>query len=230
MKKIGFIVFIFALALGVIIAGAFSFGKFSVDQFSFSRSVKGSGDLKTEKRHVSDFKSIDVGGVFRVEVTIQENFDVQVEADENLLQYIRTEVDGETLEISSEKRFSSANPIIVRIGAPDLSGIEASGASKVELVNLNNRSFELDLSGAAGVTVKGITNDLVIEQSGASRLYAEELKAENARVESSGASKSEIFVSNRLDANISGASNVKYSGSPKDLSKHVSGAASIREK
>ena len=57
--------------------------------------------MQTEKREVSEFKAIDVSGVFKVEITAQKDFDVKVEADDNLLQYIKTEVDGETFEISN---------------------------------------------------------------------------------------------------------------------------------
>ncbi len=230
MKKLGIIAFIGALILGVIFAGVFSFGKFSVNLFSFSQGIKGSGNLKTEKREVSDFRAVDVGGVFKVEITAQTDFDVQIEADDNLLQYIKTETDGETLEISTEKRISTGNPIIVKIGAPNIEKIEASGASSITLGNLNNDSLNVDLSGASNVKVEGITKDLLVDLSGASKLDAENLHSENAKVEASGASKADIFASYKLEADLSGASKVLYSGSPKDLFKKTSGASCVRER
>lgn len=230
MKKFGIIVFIFALALGIVISGAFSFGNYSFKMFSFTRGVKGSGDVKSEKRDLSEFKGIKVGGVFQVEFTVQDNFNVQVEADDNLLEYIKTEVDGDTLEISTSNRLSSRNPIIVKIGAPDIEDIAASGAAKISVVNLNNDSLKIDLSGATNVTVAGMTKDLKIDLSGACGIDAAELKAENVSVDASGASSADVFVSNRLEADLSGASTVTYSGSPKDLSKKVSGASSVQEK
>lgn len=230
MKKIGIIVFIFALIFGAVFANVFSFGKISFTGFSFSRGIKGSGNLQTEKREVSNFKAVDVGGIFKVEITVQKDFDVQIEADDNLLQYIETEIDGETLEISTSKRISTKNPIIVKIGAPDIENLEVSGASSVVLGNLNNDSFEVDLSGASNVKVEGTTKNLVIDLSGASRVNAENLQAENVSVNASGASKADVFASNKLEADLSGASKVAYSGSPKDLIKKTSGASKISEK
>lgn len=230
MKKLGIIAFICALILGAVFANVFSFGKVSFNGFSFSRGIKGSGNLQTEKREVSDFKAVEVGGVFKVEITAQKDFDVQIEADDNLLQYIETEINGETLEISTSKRISTRNPIIVKIGAPDIENMEVSGASSVVLGNLNNDSLRIDLSGASNVKVEGITKNLTIDLSGASRINAENLQAENVSVDASGASKADVFASNKLKADLSGASKVAYSGSPKDLIKKTSGASKISEK
>lgn len=230
MKKLGIIVFISALVIGAIVANSLSFGKFSFIEFRLAGGVKGSGNLKNEKREVSEFKAVKVGGVFKVEITAQKDFDVQIEADDNLLQYINTEIDGETLELSTSKKISSRNPIIVRIGAPDIENLEVSGASSVFVNNLNNDSLKVDLSGASNVKTEGVTKNLKIELSGASRFDAEKLQAENVSVEASGASKADVFASMKLDADLSGASKVTYSGNPKDLVKNASGASKISEK
>lgn len=212
MKKIGIIAFICALILGSVFANVFSFGKISFNNFSFCRGIKGSGNLQTEKREVTNFKAVEVGGVFKVEITAQEDFAVEIEADDNLLEYITTEVKGETLKISTSKRISMRNPIIVKIGAPDIERLDASGASSIVLRNLNNDSFKIDLSGASQVNAEGTTKNLTVDLSGASRLSAENLQSENVSIEASGASK------------------VVYSGSPQDLIKKISGAGKLREK
>lgn len=233
MKKIGLIVFIFALAIGATLASISSFGKFSGKIFSFNvnrSGEKGSDNVKTESREVSGFTTIDVSGAFEVEITAQKEFSLEVEADDNLLPLIRTEVDGDTLVIKSEKSFKSNNPLKVRISAPDISGLELSGASKVNLVNLNNDSLSLDSSGASKIKIEGTTGNFDIEMSGASRLDSENLKAENVFVESSGASNLNVFVTNVLKANLSGATNVTYSGNPKSIDKKTSGASSVKGK
>ncbi len=229
MKKIGIIVFIFALAVGIIVSGVFSFGNYSFKMFSFSRGLKGSGDLKTEKRDLSDFTGVKVSGVFQVEITVQDNFEVQIQADDNLLEYIETEVDGDTLEISTNKRISSKNPLIVKIGAPNIDDIDASGAAKISISNVSNDKLKIDLSGATTVTAAGMTKNLELDLSGASNVEAGNLKAENVSVEASGASSADVFASNKLEADLSGASIVAYSGSPKDFIKKVSGASRIKE-
>lgn len=233
MKKIGIIIFIVALILGVTFANFFSWGKASAKFFSFSVNfggVKGSGNVQTEKRSAADFNAIEVGGIFEVEVVAQKEFSVEVEADDNLLQYIRTEVKGNTLEISTEKSLSPKGPIRIRINAPNIENLDISGVSKVSLTNVKNDSLKVEASGASKIKVDGETGNLQVELSGASRLDAENLKSENADVDGSGASNASVNVSGDLKAHLSGASKVTYTGNPKNLEKSTSGASSVKGK
>src|SRR5688572_29666659 len=112
MKKIGLIVFIAALTIGSILAANFSFGSFQIIKFG---KVKGSGTVKSETRDVAGFKAIKVRGAVNVEVSVQKDFSVSVEADDNLLENIKTEINGETLEIYSEGKISTRSKINVKI-------------------------------------------------------------------------------------------------------------------
>src|SRR5688500_11791085 len=233
MKKIGIIVFIVALAIGVTIASVFSFGKAAGNLFSFKigfGGVKGSGNVQTDKRTVDNFKAVEVGGVFIVEITAQRDFSVEVEADDNLLPLIKTESDGETLKIETEKRFSTRSPIKLRISVPDVENLHISGASKVSVMNLNNDSFSVDSSGASKITIEGATKTFTVDMSGASKLDAENFKSENVSVDASGASCATVSVSSDLKVDLSGASKVVYYGSPSNLEKRTSGASSVTGK
>ena len=233
MKKIGLIVFILALLLGVALAGITSFGKVSDKIFSFHVNwggEKGSGNVKTEKREVAGFKSVDVSGAYEVEITAQKDFSLEIEGDDNLLPLIKTEVNDGNLVIKSEKGFNTKNPLKIRISAPDLSSLSLSGASKVDLANLSNEAFLLDSSGASKIRIDGTTREFTVEMSGASKLDAENLKAENVSVDSSGASKMTVFVSNRLKADLSGATKLVYAGNPVSVDKTTSGASSVKGK
>lgn len=233
MKKIGILVFIGALVIGSILASFSSFGKFTGKLFSFSANwggEKGSGNVKTENREVSGFKAIDVSGAFEVEITAQKDFSLEVEVDDNLLPLIKTEVEGGKLVIKSEKSFKTSNPLKIRISAPDINSLELSGASKVNIVNVSNDALSLDSSGASKIRIEGTTKNFNVEMSGASKLDAENLKAENVSVDSSGASNATVFVTNVLKADLSGATNVTYTGSPKSVEKKTSGASSVKEK
>lgn len=232
MKKVGLIIFIIALTIGLIFANMFSFGKTTARFFNFSinKGVTGSGSVASEKRDVADFQGVEVGGVFQVEIIAQKDFSVEIEADDNLLALIKTEVSGGVLKLETEKRITSKNPIRVRISAPNIENLEVSGASKVSLADLSNERLQIDSSGASKITVAGETLSLTIDVSGASKVDAENLKTENAFIDASGASKVSVFAVNELKTDASGASCIVYSGSPKNLTKKTSGASSIKEK
>ena len=232
MKKIGIIIFIVAILAGVVFANLFSFGGASgqLFNFSFKTGIKGSGVAASEAREANDFTGVDVGGVFQVEITAGKDFSVAVDADDNLLQYIKTEVNGGVLHIETTERINSTTPIRVRIAAPDIESIGASGASKVSLLGLNNSSLEIDTSGASKVKIAGETNDVTVQVSGASSVDAESLKAKTASVDASGASSVNLFVTERLISEASGASKVSFGGNPASVEKKTSGASRIQQR
>ena len=232
MKKIGIIIFIFALIAGVVIANLLSIETSFIKSpisFSFGK-VQGSGNVITEKREVSNFKNVDVSGIFKVEIVAQKDFSLEIEADDNLLELITTEVDGETLKIERTKKFASNNSITLRISAPNIENLDVSGVSKTNLTNLNNESLTIDSSGASKIKVEGTTKRLVIDASGASKIDANNLTSTNVTVDGSGASNAYVNVSEKLNADLSGASNVSYTGNPAEINKKTSGASNIYQK
>ncbi len=229
MKKLGILIFIIALFIGVSLAGIFSFGKITGKIFNFSACFgeKGSGNVQSEKRNVSDFKAVDVSGAFVVEITAQKDYSVEVEADDNLLQFIKTESNGETLKIETEGRISTSNTMKIRISAPDIENLHISGASKISIVNLDNSSLNIDSSGASKISCEGKTIDLTVDMSGASKFDGEKLSAEKVSVDASGASRASVSVKTDLRADLSGASKVVYYGNPTNIEKKTSGASSV---
>lgn len=232
MKKVGLLIFIVAIVIGIAVANVFSWGKVEGKVFNFSlnfKGEKGSGNIITQNRDVRDFSSIEVGGVFQVEITAQKEFSVQIEGDDNLLPLVETTVENGRLEISTTKRIKASKPIIVRISAPNIEELQASGASKVKIADLKNSALRVDMSGASKADLSGETSELTIDVSGASNVEAEGLNAVTASIEASGASKVAVAVSQDLKSEASGASKITYVGSP-TVSKSTSGASKIVQK
>ncbi|MFN2500395.1 MAG: head GIN domain-containing protein [Pyrinomonadaceae bacterium] len=233
MKKIGIFIFVMALALGLVLSNLFSFGKFSGKIFNFSShfgKIEGSGVTASEDRDLTGFRSVKASGAFEIEIAAQKEFVAEVQADDNLLPMIRTEVRGGTLHLSTEGKLSTRNPIRLRISAPDIESLDISGAANVTLNDLKNSVLEIDSSGASKLAINGETVKLVIDVGGATKLDAENLRAKNASVDASGASGVSVNVSGHLKADASGASKIVYSGSPAQVEKKSSGASSVSQK
>lgn len=225
MKKISSIVFAAALFTGVIIAGGCGFGGINVGS-----GVKGSGTLKSERRDVSGFSKIDAGGAVNLEITTQKDFSVSVEADDNLLGHIKTEVSGGTLKISTDAKISSEKGVKFKVSMPELKDLDLSGASTAVISNVKTDSVKLGASGASKIKIDGEVKNLNVDASGASKIDAENLTAENAEVGASGASSATVSAANELKADSSGASSIYYTGEPKNLVQNASGASSIKKK
>lgn len=233
MKKIGILIFAAALVIGLVVANMFSFGKSSGQFFNFSfnfKGIKGSGQTASEVRDVTGFKGIDVGGVFLVEVTAQKEFSVEVEADDNLLQHIRTEVRNGVLHIETERKISPSTKMRVRINAPDINDLDISGVANVTVADIKNSSLNIDSSGASKIKVTGETSKLTVDVSGATKIDAENLSTVDATVDASGASVVTVNVSGELKGDTSGASKVLYVGTPSNVQKNTSGAGRVAPK
>lgn len=197
----------------------------------FGGGVAGSGVRKTEKRVVSDFKKIEVGGGFEVEVVAQQKEQtLELEGDDNILPLIETEVRNGTLYVESKKSFNTKKAIHLKISAADVQAMGISGACKTSVKNIKADRFELDVSGASNVTVQGEAASLKIDSSGASEIDTEKLTARSVNVSTSGAGTTRVFASEEISADASGASKIIYSGDPKVVNKKDSGASSVTKK
>lgn len=232
MKKFGILIFGVALVIGLVVANIFSFGrvgnlvKFSMD---FGR-VHGSGNVIKETREVASFTGIDVGSVFEVTVVAQSDQGIEIEADDNLMPLIQTEVRGGRLHIESDKRFKSATPVRVRISAQNIDQLEVSGAANVSVSNLKNEAISIESSGGSKVTVSGETVDLKVETSGGAKVLTGDLVTTNADIDGSGGSLTEVNVTGELRSKISGGSHVKYAGTPVNIITKKSGGARVSQK
>ena len=191
--------------------------------------VHGSGVRKTEKRDLPAFNSLDTSGAFEVEVNCQKPATFEIEADDNILPLIQTEVKNGVLHVTTTKSYSSRGGIILRITVPDLASVKSTGAGKFHVSDVKNDSFEVQSTGAAQVVVSGQTKSAKIGSTGAGKIDAHNLRAKNAEVSVTGAASVEVDAADELDVTVSGAGRVTYSGNPK-LNKHVSGAGQVIKK
>jgi hypothetical protein len=187
---------------------------------------KGSGNIKEEFRDISDFSEIEVSGAFLVKIKVGESTSLKIITDDNLFKYIKTTVKGNKLVIDSKKNLKSKEEIKINITTQKLSSIECSGANTLYAEGIDEQIFDLDLSGASTANLKGKTERLSIDISGASKLNSGEFEAKNVKADVSGASSAEIYADYSLDADVSGAAHLKILGHPEKLNTDVSGAAS----
>lgn len=225
MKKTGMLIFVSALAIGLIFSTNCSFGN-----FSNLGGIQGSGTARSETRAVSGFTKVDAGGAVNIEIVAQKDFGVAVEADDNLLANIKTEVSGDTLKIYSEDTISPKTPINVKISMPAIEGLDLSGASSGNISSVKADALELKASGASKIRIDGATNELTADASGASTIDAESLQTQDADVEASGASRATVAASGELNVEASGASKIVYVGEPKNIKQNSSGASSVTKK
>jgi hypothetical protein len=221
---------------------------FDVD---FGGSVRGSGKIETVTREVKDFQAISIEYPAEIVVRMGAAESVKVEADDNFLPQLTTEVrDGvliiENKERDWSKRVDPSRTVKITITVKDLSEIRfgsagsldvqdlqteefrmvLSGAGEVTLQDLDVRQFEAVLSGAGDIKANGVADDLKLTISGFGSFDAPDLESQTAEVRISGAGNATVRVQDELNATVSGAGSVDYYGSP-SVEKHITGAGSV---
>lgn len=222
MKKLSLTIFILVSVVGLIFSTGCRIGNLT--------EVKGSGVAKTETRNVKGFNKVDASGAVNLEIAAGKDFGLSIETDDNLLQYIKTEVNGDTLKIYSEGRISPTNKLNVKLSMPEMVNLELSGASDANVSNAKSDLVILKASGASKIKIDGEAIKLKADASGASKIDGQTFKAEDADVDASGASSAIVLATEEVDLKASGASNIYYVGEPKRIKQNASGASSINKK
>ena len=211
-----------------------------------AQQLRGNGNMQTQDRKVSGFEGINVGGGFTVELTQGNKESLRLEAEENLLSNIKTEVRNGVLHIYNEDGVTSSKDMkayitIQELNSMEISGgvkvigkspfrsdalkLDLSGASNVKL-DIDTKELKADMSGASKVELTGKAGEVDMNLSGASKVEAADLQAKNVKVEASGASKVKLYATESLDIDASGASFVYYKGSP-SITAETSSAAKV---
>jgi hypothetical protein len=193
-------------------------------------NTTGSGKMRLEKRDIPAFSAVDISGAYDVEIVVQKQQSLEIEGDDNLLPLIKTEVKNGVLKVYNEKQISTRNNLRLRISVPDLDGITTSGASEFVVSDMKGDEFNIEASGAGHIKISGEIKTLIAGMSGAVGLDAKDLHAQKVTVTSNGASNADVYASEELSANVSGAGNVEYYGDPKVVNEDTSGAGSISKK
>ena len=213
-----------------------------------SEGLSGSGNAVARDVAVSSFSRLQVASAFEVTVSLGGQPSLTLHIDDNLERYVDVGVDGDTLHIGLRRGTSVSDATLqAAVTAPSLARIQGSGSSRIRLqdplagedlrLELSGasrldgaaelRSMRAGLSGASEVRLSGRVGSVSANASGASRLALERLEVDALEVGLSGASNAEVWVRRTLSATLSGASSLRYRGSPTLTRQDTSGGSSI---
>jgi hypothetical protein len=233
------------LAILVLCAGI-SAGVLSSCRFT---CVHGSGKEASETRNVGRFSRIEISGGYKIVLKQDSSYSLKITADDNLLKYIKTDIEGSGLRIHSRKNMCNSGQIIVNIGVGNLDEIDASGGVEVEGDGkINTKDIMFKMAGAtkvkmnlnaAHVTTRGsgstelyLTGQAAshdIDLTGAGTVKALDFVVSTCNIQTSGVGHCEVNVLNTLNVHSTGASSVKYRGNPSNITNNKLGASSLEK-
>ncbi len=211
----------------------------------------GSGNYVTQTRSVGSFDAVTVGGGFDVEIKIGSPAKVVIEADDNIINDIQSEVSNGQLKVSLSDGLSLNDAHMkVFITSNEINRINSSASAKVVVLgemqsneniilkassgsnisaNINCPATEADASSGAEIFVKGRTKTLKAESSSGATIKASDLLSENTIAQSSSGASTRVHASVQLNAKASSGGSVIYRGAATAVIKESSGGSISKE-
>ena len=192
---------------------------------------EGSGVVVNETRQVSDFDEVAFTGIGILYITMGDDVQLEIEAEDNILPHIETRVRGDRLEISFdrdqwENLIRPTEPIRYFLTVHSLKEVNLSGLGDVRIEEIEADRLVLTLSGAGRIETSGEVADQVINVTGAGSYDGGDMRSERIDVNLSGAGSATVWATEFLDVNISGLGNVRYYGNP-EVRETVSGLGNL---
>ncbi len=193
------------------------------------------GPTVTEVYDVDDFDQLEVDSAWEVTVEIGPEVSLEIDVDEDHLDKVEIDSDGDRLSLSMDGGwsggwfFSSGRATqTARITTPSLRDLTLNGAAEVEIDELVSDRLEVDLNGASSVDLGLIDLDrLEIELNGASTIDGAGT-AETVVIEANGASSVEFasMIIDEAEIDAEGASSLDLEGAS-TVSGRAGGASSV---
>ncbi len=190
--------------------------------------VSGSGQVKSETRQVSGFTGIELSGNGEVTIEQGDTESLTIEADDNVLPVLTSEVEDSVLRLGTKPRTTvqTRSPIRYRVTLEDLTSVALSGSGSVSATNVRVDTLQVNISGSGTVNLAGSADQQELDVSGSGRYEAADLSSRSATIEISGSGRATVAVSDQLRVEISGSGTVTYSGDP-TIDQSISGSGRL---
>ncbi|MBW6533440.1 MAG: DUF2807 domain-containing protein [Mariniphaga sp.] len=209
-----------------------------------STTVQAGNSKKTEIRKVGNFNAVDVSAGIDLYLKMGETEEVRVEADDDIIENILTEVKNGTLHVYMKKgnffnifnilNFGNTSSRKVYVTVTDLKRIDASSGSDVRsentlkgdvlIVNSSSGSdvvldvvykdISLDASSGADIKVSGKAKTVRVSASSGSDINARNLAAVIGHANASSGADVVVHATGEIYANASSGGDVRYYGNP----------------
>jgi hypothetical protein len=224
----------------------------NADAQFFTKKVKGNGDIITKTRTVSNYENIGIAGAFDVKLFKGNEGEITVKADENLMEYIITEVKDGDLKIKTKKGYNikGTKTILITVPFDDISAVSLAGSGDVysdDVIDTKNLKLSLagsgdfnlavstknlssSIAGSGDITLKGDSDEFTCSIAGSGNINAYDLTAKVATAKIAGSGNVKVHAIEEIQAKSAGSGNIYYKGNPSVEKTTSVGSGSIINK
>lgn len=196
--------------------------------------IQGSGDIKSESYDLKDFSKLNIARDFRVNVKKGDNFEVKVETNSDILEYLDVAVISDTLYAKYKEDVVIDNTIIAMdIVMPSLNDIQVKNDGKVDLndafewdgdfnIELSNdgklkghittNNMNISLNNDAIITLEGSSSSIEASGKSDSRMDLKAFKVVEGTITVVSDASCDIFVTDRINVTAKSEASVNIYG------------------
>ena len=218
----------------------------------WGKTIKGNGNNITIERNTDKYEGVSVSGWFDVDLISGEEGSITLQGEENLLEYIITEVQDGNLVIKTEKGVnlktsSWKSEIRITVPVESISSVTMSGSGDIVgktkiksdkfntamsgsgdiTMDIETRSLSATMSGSGDITLRGRTSDFEATISGSGDIEAYDLEADHVNATVSGSADIQVTANKSITARVSGSGDISYRGNPEKVNTKTSGSGDI---
>lgn len=210
--------------------GVWAFTAFDI----LGERIDGNGNVVKQDREVGDFDQLELEGVFDVYIQQGDKPGVTIEADENLIELIQTEVsDGELeIDMDDDVEIDEYTELNVYVTVVDLRDLEIESVGDVEtmgvlklgdikldiegvgdvFLELECNSIDAEVESVGNVDLKGSANRMIMDNSSVGNVDASKLTVGDLELDHNGVGNVEVHGTDKLIIYSSAVGNVYYQG------------------
>jgi len=200
-------------------------------------SVQGSGKIASEDRQVQGIRGVTLATTGDLTIALGSQESLRIEAEDNLLPYLETQVRNGTLTIGTRPNTNlrPTRPIRYALTVKSLEALSTTSSGNIAGPLLPADRFTATISSSGNMRLAGLNANslqVLISSSGNLEISEGEVKQQNITISSSGQYKAggvrsqtadvrlsssgnaTIWVTGSLNAQLSSSGNVNYYGKP----------------
>jgi hypothetical protein len=210
-----------------------------------AQAIYGSGKVTESKREFTGIKGLSIKGHFRVTLVQGDKEEVVIKTDDNLHDYVVTELNDGVLAISVKKgKYKKVTSKDVTVYYKNLESIQNTGSGDIKTenqlsagtlaikvvgsgdidLNISATEVNVDLSGSGDVALLGNSIKLNISVFGSGDVNAFNMQTQDVAITLSGSGNIKVYANSSLSGSMAGSGDVYYKGAAvPDVSQNGSG-------
>jgi hypothetical protein len=190
-------------------------------------TIEGSGSSISEIRNVTHFTKVSSEGVFDVTITQGNSQSVEITADDNIIQRVKTEVIDNELRLYLDDHNYRDISLKANIVAQRINGIKNTGIGDFVISNVDeNGNFDVSNSGTGNISITGNAESLTLENEGDGKFNGFEFIVSNCSAKIIGSGDCLVHPLSTLNVDIEGSGDVYYKGTPA-ITANISGSGKV---